>query len=175
MLYFCPGYEFLTWWRLRQIEKYDTSSFQNGKSCCVHVKFYILPVKTGFTHKIKTMAAGEQTIWFSAYLTSKYFSLVILIWRALFQNVLFPKMRLKCQSKVGFWKRVLHMCVYTSIFTYLWRPLLQNTIFEIGIDIWNPLFGMALNAFHKRALRFFLIIFKCEYYSLRIVYFLPMT
>ena len=33
----------------------------------------------GFTRKIKNMAIGEQTIWFSVYLDSQLFSLVVFI------------------------------------------------------------------------------------------------
>ena len=42
----------------------------------IPVKYYVLP-DYGFTPKIKTTAIGEQTIQFSADLSSQFFSLVI--------------------------------------------------------------------------------------------------
>ena len=51
-----------------------------------------------------------------------------------------------------FWCRAFHICVYAYYVYIFRRALFENKISELGIGIKTSIFGMALNAFWKRAL-----------------------
>ena len=81
-------------------------------------------------------------------------------------------------SNIVFWWRVgfFQICIYAYICTYLWRAIFQNLIVDLGIVIARSIFGLALNAFCKRALHIFIdsqiLWFKlkiCYHYSLDVI------
>ena len=52
----------------------------------------------------------------------------------------------------------IRIYIYIYIHTHIWKAFYQNTIFEFSIGIASSFYGMALNAFWKRALQLILLL-----------------
>ena len=67
----------------------------------------------------------------------------------------FKKRGVQCQCqglRLFLEKSFSYLYIYAYISTYLWGVIFQNMISELGIGDANSNFGLALNAFWKRAL-----------------------
>ena len=74
----------------------------------------------------------------------------------------FPNSKIKIamplpSSEIVFWKRTLPKYVHKYAYIDMWKALFQNINYEL--DTLSPYFGMALNAFWKRALPIYIYIY----------------